>query len=76
MTNEKEQTFEEKLTTLESIVTQLEKGEIPLEQAIEVFQKGMVLSKELQQSLQTAEQSLTKIVQDDGQIQDFQSEDK
>lgn len=76
MTNEKEQTFEEKLTTLESIVTQLEKGEIPLEQAIEVFQKGVALSKELQKSLQTAEQSLTKIVQDDGQIQDFQSEDK
>ncbi|MFL1695918.1 exodeoxyribonuclease VII small subunit [Weissella kandleri] len=76
MTNEKEQTFEEKLTTLESIVTQLEKGEIPLEQAIEVFQKGVTLSKDLQKSLQTAEQSLTKIVQDDGQIQDFQSEDK
>lgn len=40
--------FEERLQELEAIVTRLENGDVPLEEAISEFQKGMVLSKDLQ----------------------------
>ncbi len=39
-------TFEESLQELEQIVTRLEQGDVPLEEALDAFQKGMVLSKQ------------------------------
>lgn len=62
----KKKTFEENLQDLETIVTQLENGDVPLEKAIEQFQKGMILSKELQKTLQDAEKTLVKVMQLDG----------
>lgn len=62
----KKKTFEENLNDLEKIVSRLESGEVPLEEAIEQFQKGMILSKELQQTLQEAEKTLVKVMQPDG----------
>lgn len=62
----KKQTFEDKLQELEAIVTRLENGEVPLEEAISAFQQGMVLSKDLQQTLAAAEETLVKVVQADG----------
>ena len=44
-------TFEENLQDLEAIVTKLENGDVALEDAIAEFQKGMVLSKELQKNV-------------------------
>ena len=55
-------TFEENLQDLEAIVTKLENGE----DAIAEFQKGMVLSKELQKTLESAEKTLVKVMQADG----------
>ncbi|NLQ79631.1 exodeoxyribonuclease VII small subunit [Streptococcus mutans] len=62
----KKKTFEENLQDLEEIVNQLENGEIPLEEAITQFQKGMVLSKDLQKTLESAEKTLVKVMQADG----------
>ncbi|MCS4488083.1 exodeoxyribonuclease VII small subunit [Streptococcus sciuri] len=62
----KNQTFEENLQALETIVAKLETGDIALEEAIGAFQKGMALSKELQQTLQAAEKTLVTVMQDDG----------
>ncbi|MCW8486668.1 exodeoxyribonuclease VII small subunit [Streptococcus macedonicus] len=59
-------TFEENLQDLEAIVTKLENGDVALEDAIAEFQKGMVLSKELQKTLESAEKTLVKVMQDDG----------
>ena len=59
-------TFEENLKDLEAIVTKLENGDVALEDAISEFQKGMVLSKELQKTLDQAEKTLVKVMQDDG----------
>ncbi|ACG61985.1 TPA: exodeoxyribonuclease VII small subunit [Streptococcus equi subsp. zooepidemicus] len=59
-------TFEERLQELEAIVTRLENGDVPLEEAISEFQKGMVLSKDLQKTLQSAEKTLVKVMQADG----------
>ncbi|PNY20157.1 exodeoxyribonuclease VII small subunit [Streptococcus parauberis] len=59
-------TFEDNLQELEMIVTKLENGDVPLETAIAEFQKGMVLSKNLQKTLQNAEKTLVKVMQADG----------
>lgn len=69
-----EKAFEENLATLEQIVAQLEKGDVPLEEALKQFEVGVKLSQELQQTLQTAEQSLAKIVNADGTTSDFEPE--
>ncbi|HFX3981099.1 TPA: exodeoxyribonuclease VII small subunit [Streptococcus pyogenes] len=62
----KTKTFEENLQDLETIVNKLENGDVPLEEAILEFQKGMLLSKELQKTLQAAEKTLVKVMQADG----------
>ncbi|MGO5473310.1 exodeoxyribonuclease VII small subunit [Streptococcus hyointestinalis] len=62
----KEHKFEENLQALEAIVTKLETGDVALEDAISEFQKGMALSKELQQTLKEAEKTLVTVMQDDG----------
>lgn len=59
-------TFEENLQDLEAIVAKLENGDMALEDAIAEFQKGMLLSKDLQKTLQEAEQTLVKVMQADG----------
>ena len=51
----KEKKFEENLADLEAIVQKLESGDVALEEAITEFQKGMKLSKELQDTLDQAE---------------------
>lgn len=62
----KKKTFEENLAELEAIVTQLESGDVALEEALTQFQKGMILSKNLQKTLTDAEQTLVKVMQADG----------
>lgn len=62
----KQKTFEEKLQELETIVAQLENGDVPLEKAIEQFQQGMILSKDLQKTLQDAEKTLVTVMRPDG----------
>lgn len=59
-------TFEENLQELETIVSRLETGDVALEDAIAEFQKGMLLSKELQRTLKEAEETLVKVMQADG----------
>ena len=62
----KEKKFEENVADLEVIVQKLENGDVALEEAIAEFQKGMKLSKELQASLDKAEKTLVKVMQEDG----------
>ena len=59
-------TFQENLQDIEAIVTKLENGDVALEDAISEFQIGIVLSKELQKTLDQAEKTLVKVMQDDG----------
>ena len=62
----KEKKCEENLADLEAIVQKLESGDVALEEAITEFQKGMKLSKELQDTLDQAEKTLVKVMQEDG----------
>lgn len=74
-TKEKELSFEESLTELETIVKKLEIGEVPLEEAIEEFKKAMDLAKKCDKKLKDAENSINKILNDDGTITDFKVEE-
>ena len=73
---EKELSFEENLEKLEEIVKKLENGDIPLDDAIEKFNEAMKLAKTCDEKLKNAEKSLTKIVNEDGSIDDFEVESK
>ncbi|MBO4107350.1 exodeoxyribonuclease VII small subunit [Streptococcus suis] len=64
--SKKTKTFEENLAELEGIVTKLERGDVALEEALAEFQKGMILSKDLQKTLAEAEKTLVKVMQADG----------
>jgi len=70
----KEKNFEKSLNELEEIVEKLEQGEMSLDESIEVFQKGVTLSKELSKMLDEIEKKITMLVEDEnGDIieQDF-----
>jgi exodeoxyribonuclease VII small subunit len=47
--------FEESLKKLESIVETLEKGDLPLEDSIKLFEEGVGLSAECKKELEEAE---------------------
>lgn len=54
--------FEEALSKLESNVQLLESGELPLEEALEVFKEGVELSQACLVKLNTAQQEVQKVV--------------
>ncbi|HHV28608.1 exodeoxyribonuclease VII small subunit [Acetivibrio mesophilus] len=57
--------FEESLKELESIVKQLERGELPLDESIEMFQKGITLSKDLSKMLDDMEKRVSILIEDE-----------
>jgi exodeoxyribonuclease VII small subunit len=60
-------TFEESLKKLETIVEQLEKGDLPLEQSLKLFEQGVDLSSVCKKELDEAEGKVqTLIKQRDG----------
>jgi len=50
--------FEQSLEALEALVEQLEGGDLPLEKALEAFERGVRLTRECQQALREAEQKV------------------
>ena len=63
--------FEESLEKLEEIVNKLESGDVPLDNAIDEFNNAMQLVKICNNKLNAAEESIAKIVKDNGEIVDF-----
>lgn len=58
-------TFEQALKELQSIVDKLETGEVTLEEAIEMYERGVKLSKYCIQKLTQAELRIKKIIKDE-----------
>ncbi|WP_094547634.1 exodeoxyribonuclease VII small subunit [Petroclostridium xylanilyticum] len=56
--------FEESLKKLEDIVRQLEEGELTLEQSLDFFQQGIMLSKICSKMLDEAEQKVNILIRD------------
>ncbi len=65
MTNEKPDmsglSFEDGLKQLETIVRELEQGNVPLERSIEMYERGDALRKHCDRLLQSAEAKVEKI---------------
>lgn len=61
--------FEECLQKLESIVDQLEKGNLPLEQALKLFEQGVELSNSCRKELEEAEGRVEVLLKQNGKLQ-------
>ena len=60
--------FEECLERLEKIVNELEKGELPLERAVSLFEEGVQLSNSCRKELETAEGKIEILMKQDGKL--------
>ena len=65
--------LEKSLAELETIVEQLESGELPLDKSLKEFERGVRLSRECQGALQDAEQRVQVLM--GGELKDFDSAD-
>ncbi|WP_316569669.1 exodeoxyribonuclease VII small subunit [Neobacillus sp. YIM B06451] len=71
MAEERQLTFEQAMDQLEQIVERLEEGDVPLEEAISFYKKGMELSKLCHDKLKNVEEQLAQIITEDGRKENF-----
>lgn len=70
--------FEQAMARLEAIVGELEKGDLPLDESLRIFEEGIRLSKNCLKVLEEAEKKVEVLVQDKNgkkQLRAFTSED-
>ena len=70
-TRKRQPDLDKSLAELEDIVATLEEGDLPLEKALQQFEKGIKLSRECQSALTAAEQKVQILMQED--LQDFET---
>ncbi|SES67595.1 exodeoxyribonuclease VII small subunit [Thorsellia anophelis] len=65
--------FEDAMKALESIVVKLETGELPLEESLKEFERGISLARQSQKTLEAAEQRVKILLNPDenSQLTDF-----
>ena len=61
--------FEDCLQRLEQIVDELEKGNVPLEQALKLFEEGLQLSSSCRKELEEAEGKVEILLRQNGKLQ-------
>ena len=61
--------FEDSLQRLEKIVDELEKGNVPLEHALKLFEEGMQLSTACRKELEEAEGKVEILLKKNGKLQ-------
>lgn len=66
----KEENFETKMEELEKIVTELENGDLNLDESVKKFETGMKISKECSKILENAEKRITILLNDEGNIEE------
>ena len=74
----KKEKFEEALQKLEAIVTQMEEGDLPLEETLKAFEEGVKLARFCANKLDEAERKVEKLMRDQaGKLQttSFSEED-
>ncbi len=59
-----EKSFETSLVELEEIVTKLEAGDLPLDESLELFEKGISLSRSCRERLTNAERRIEILMKD------------
>ena len=65
-----ENSFEEKIESLENIVSKLEKGDLNLDDSMAKFEEGMKLSKQCSDLLENAEKRITILLKDGEKIKE------
>ena len=71
----KEKSFEENIENLENIVTELEKGDLNLDESMKKFEEGMKISRDCTKILEEAEKKITILLEKDGETaeEDFEA---
>ncbi len=67
-----EKSFESNLQELETLVKELEGGNVPLEDAIKKYTEAMELAKSCSDKLNNATEKVNKILASDGELKDFE----
>lgn len=62
--------FEQSMQELEKIASELENGELTLEESITKFEEGMKLSKKCNEIIENAEKKITILLQNDGELKE------
>lgn len=75
MEKNNEMSFEENLENLEKIVKQLENGDVPLDDAINKFNEGMILANKCNKILENANELVTKSLNKEGNLEEFKVTD-
>ncbi|WP_298259182.1 exodeoxyribonuclease VII small subunit [uncultured Litoreibacter sp.] len=60
-TNVDEMSFEQAMSELEQVVGQLERGDVPLEDSIKLYERGAELKKRCETKLKEAEEKVAQI---------------
>lgn len=77
MAKPKAPAFEKSLAQLETIVQQMDSGELTLEQSLQSFEKGIKLIRQCQESLNSAQERVQELIETNGELQsvDFEGDD-
>lgn len=72
--------FEKTLAELETLVEKMEQGDLSLEESLQYFERGIVLTRNCQQALSEAEQKVKLLLEQNGKAEladftDDESED-
>lgn len=70
MSNEKELNFEEAMSKLDKIASELETGKLTLDESVSKFEEGMALSKKCNDMLESAEKKITMLIKTDDEIKE------
>ena len=69
VTADKEPDFEQALAELEQLVERLERGDLPLDEALKTFERGVALTRHCQTSLKAAQQKVENLLKMNGQAE-------
>jgi exodeoxyribonuclease VII small subunit len=61
--------FERSLAELEGLVERLEQGDLPLDEALSTFERGVALTRDCQASLQAAQQKVEILLKRSGETE-------
>jgi len=67
--NAKQPDFEAALGELEKLVERLERGDLPLDEALKTFERGIALTRHCQTSLKAAQQKVEILLKKSGQAE-------
>lgn len=62
--------FEDSMKKLEDIVTELENGNLNLDESVDKFEEGMKLAKQCNNILENAEKKITILLENNGEIKE------